>query len=70
MNFDLKEAYSEFAVGVLILFLRIYARARTTQFKDWQGDDWLTIIALVRIAPLLKNFYRYGQLLLLFPRLR
>lgn len=42
-----KEAWSEYALGVCILLLRIFARIKVVGFKNWQGDDYFAILALI-----------------------
>lgn len=42
-----KEAWSEYALGVCIILVRIFARIKVVGFKNWQGDDYFAILALV-----------------------
>ncbi|RDW68980.1 uncharacterized protein DSM5745_08740 [Aspergillus mulundensis] len=42
-----KEAWTEYGVGVLVLLLRIFARLRVVGIKNWQGDDYFAIVALI-----------------------
>ncbi|KAL3478165.1 hypothetical protein BJX99DRAFT_256716 [Aspergillus californicus] len=42
-----KEAWTEYSLGVVILLVRLFARYKAVGIKNWQGDDWFTIIALV-----------------------
>jgi hypothetical protein len=41
------EAWIEYAFGVVILLVRIFARYRTVGIRAWQGDDYFAIIALI-----------------------
>ena len=40
------EAWSEYGVGILILFVRIFARCRLVGSK-WDGDDYFAVAAVV-----------------------
>jgi hypothetical protein len=42
-----KEAWTEYGIGTVIILLRILARAKVVGVKNWQGDDYFTIIALL-----------------------
>ncbi|KAL4789398.1 hypothetical protein BDV19DRAFT_374187 [Aspergillus venezuelensis] len=42
-----KEAWSEYSIGVVVLLLRLFARFKVVGIKNWQGDDWFTIVALI-----------------------
>ncbi|KAI9370411.1 hypothetical protein BJX61DRAFT_535664 [Aspergillus egyptiacus] len=41
------EAWTEYAIGTIILFLRIFARIKTVGFTNLQGDDVFTLVAVV-----------------------
>ena len=48
------ELWVEYAVGVLIILLRICTRTLLVGgVRGWQGDDYLIILALVKII----NYY-------------
>lgn len=40
-----KEAWTEYALGILILFLRIFVRCRNISL-NWDGDDYFAAIAV------------------------
>lgn len=42
-----KEAWTEYGIGTVVLFLRIVARIKVVGVKNWQGDDYFTLVALV-----------------------
>lgn len=42
-----KEAWTEYSLGVIILLLRIFARAKAVGVRKWEGDDYFAILALV-----------------------
>lgn len=42
-----KEAWTEYGIGTLVLFLRYFARWKAVGFKEWQGDDYFAIAVLV-----------------------
>ncbi|KAK7942837.1 uncharacterized protein PG986_011950 [Apiospora aurea] len=42
-----REAWTEYATGVVALFLRYFARWRAVGFKQWQGDDVFAVLSLV-----------------------
>jgi len=41
------EAWAEYGIGTLVLFLRYFARWRAVGFKGWSGDDYFSILVLV-----------------------
>lgn len=41
------EAWTEYGLGVVIIFPRIFARWRVVGFSKWQGDDYFALVALV-----------------------
>ncbi|KFH41564.1 hypothetical protein ACRE_077240 [Hapsidospora chrysogenum ATCC 11550] len=41
------EAWTEYGIGTLFLFLRYFARWRVVGFKGWQGDDYFAVLVLV-----------------------
>ncbi|VTT59584.1 unnamed protein product [Fusarium fujikuroi] len=41
------EAWTEYGLGTLVLFLRYFARWKTVGFKGYQGDDYFALAALV-----------------------
>ena len=40
------EAWTEYGIGIIILFLRIFARCRLVGL-DWDGDDYFAVAAVV-----------------------
>ncbi|KAL1966340.1 hypothetical protein VTN77DRAFT_4693 [Rasamsonia byssochlamydoides] len=54
------EAWTEYAIGVIILFLRIFARWKVVGFK-WQGDDYFTIGVLIFWTAELSMLELIGQ---------
>lgn len=42
-----REAWTEYAIGVAVLFLRYFARWRAVGFRKWQGDDIFAVLSLV-----------------------
>jgi hypothetical protein len=40
-----KEAWAEYGVGIIILFLRIITRCRLVGSK-WEGDDYFAVLAI------------------------
>ncbi|KAL1984242.1 hypothetical protein VTN96DRAFT_9376 [Rasamsonia emersonii] len=54
------EAWTEYAIGVIILFLRIFARWKTVGFR-WQGDDYFTIGVLIFWTAELSMLELIGQ---------
>ncbi|KAF4207618.1 hypothetical protein CNMCM8927_002695 [Aspergillus lentulus] len=42
-----KEAWTEYGIGVLIILGRIFARWKVVGVKNWQGDDYFAIIAML-----------------------
>lgn len=41
------EAWTEYGIGTIVLFLRFFARWRVVGFKGWQGDDYFAIGVLI-----------------------
>lgn len=41
------EAWVEYGIGVLILFVRFFARWKTVGFQGRKGDDYFAIAALI-----------------------
>lgn len=41
------EAWTEYGIGSLVLLLRFFARWKTVGLKNWQGDDYFAMLALV-----------------------
>nr|CEG03655.1 unnamed protein product [Fusarium acuminatum CS5907] len=41
------EAWTEYGLGALVLFLRYFARWKTVGFKGYQGDDYFALAAMV-----------------------
>lgn len=41
------EMWSEYAVGILFLLVRIFTRCRVVVGWRWQGDDFLALAAVV-----------------------
>ncbi|KAI9927001.1 hypothetical protein ASPWEDRAFT_46459 [Aspergillus wentii DTO 134E9] len=56
-----KEAWTEYAIGVIILLLRIFARVKVVGFRNWQGDDYFAIIALLFWTAELTMLEMIGQ---------
>lgn len=42
-----KEAWTEYGIGAVVLFLRYFARWKAVGFKRWQGDDYFAIFVLI-----------------------
>ncbi|KAK7991822.1 hypothetical protein PG988_000616 [Apiospora saccharicola] len=42
-----REAWTEYAIGVVVLFLRYFARWRAVGFRKWQGDDVFAVLSLI-----------------------
>lgn len=42
-----KEAWTEYGIGVIVLLLRLFARMKVVGIRNWQGDDYFSIIALI-----------------------
>ncbi|KAL6229649.1 hypothetical protein BDW75DRAFT_235036 [Aspergillus navahoensis] len=42
-----KEAWTEYAIGVIVLLLRLFARLKVVGIRNWQGDDYFSIVALL-----------------------
>lgn len=38
------EIWIEYGIGVCVIFLRSFIRIRTVGFREFQGDDYLTIL--------------------------
>lgn len=45
-NSFLAEAYSEVAISVAVLVLRIFARTKIVGFRGWQGDDFFAMLCI------------------------
>ncbi|GES57977.1 hypothetical protein ATEIFO6365_0004005300 [Aspergillus terreus] len=56
-----KEAWTEYGIGTVIILLRILARAKVVGVKNWQGDDYFTIIALLFWTAELTMLEMIGQ---------
>lgn len=41
------EAWTEYGIGLVILFLRYFARWKVVSFKGWEGDDYFAVLTLV-----------------------
>lgn len=41
------EAWAEYALGVVVLLLRYFARWKVVGFKGWDGDDYFAVATLV-----------------------
>ncbi|KAL4778183.1 hypothetical protein BJX76DRAFT_362965 [Aspergillus varians] len=41
------EAWTEYGLGCVVLLFRLFARAKVVGFKNWQGDDYFAIVALI-----------------------
>lgn len=46
LPFEIEE-WVEMAIGMFVILLRLYARTRAVGFRKWQGDDYLSVVALV-----------------------
>lgn len=42
-----KEAWTEYGIGVIILLLRLFARLKVVGIRNWQGDDYFSVVALI-----------------------
>ncbi|KAL4770625.1 hypothetical protein BDW60DRAFT_208999 [Aspergillus nidulans var. acristatus] len=42
-----KEAWTEYGIGVVVLLLRLFARLKVVGIRNWQGDDYFSIVALI-----------------------
>ncbi|BCS27973.1 uncharacterized protein APUU_61021S [Aspergillus puulaauensis] len=42
-----KEAWIEYGIGVIVILFRLFARFKVVGFKNWQGDDYFSVIALI-----------------------
>lgn len=40
-----QEAWAEYSLGMVILFIRIYSRCRFVGF-NWDGDDYFAVLAV------------------------
>ena len=40
------ESIAEYAIGMVIFFLRIYARTRLVGVKGWKGDDKIIFVSM------------------------
>jgi hypothetical protein len=38
------EIWIEYGIGVCVIFLRSFIRIRTVGFREFQGDDYLTVL--------------------------
>ncbi len=46
-NFEFQtEAWSEYSIGVLLIFTRLFVRIKSVGFKGWNGDDFLILLVL------------------------
>lgn len=43
------EVWTLYAVSVLVIFIRIFARWKMVGIKQFQADDYLVLLAAVRI---------------------
>lgn len=41
------EMWVEYAIGILVLFLRIFTRCKKVVGFKWQGDDYLAVAAII-----------------------
>ncbi|KAL2857359.1 hypothetical protein BJY01DRAFT_202662 [Aspergillus pseudoustus] len=41
------EAWTEYSIGVVVILFRLFARFKVVGIKNWQGDDYFSIVALV-----------------------
>lgn len=42
-----KEAWIEYGIGVVVILFRIFARIKVVGIKNWQGDDYFSVVALI-----------------------
>ncbi|KAL4885798.1 hypothetical protein BJY04DRAFT_179217 [Aspergillus karnatakaensis] len=42
-----KEAWTEYGIGVVVILFRLFARFKVVGIKNWQGDDYFSIISLI-----------------------
>jgi len=40
------EAWTEYGIGIVIVFSRIFARWKVVGVKNWQGDDYFAIVSV------------------------
>jgi hypothetical protein len=40
----LPEQWTEYGIGVFIIFLRYFVRIRTVGFRGFQGDDYMSVL--------------------------
>ncbi|GAT31225.1 hypothetical protein RIB2604_04100360 [Aspergillus luchuensis] len=62
LPFEIEE-WVEMAIGMFVILLRLYARTRAVGFRKWQGDDYLSVVALVLWATevfMFKFVFRFG----------
>ncbi|KAJ0423569.1 hypothetical protein BJY00DRAFT_321698 [Aspergillus carlsbadensis] len=41
------EAWTEYSIGVVVILFRLFARFKVVGVKNWQGDDYFSIVALI-----------------------
>ncbi|KAL4972031.1 hypothetical protein BDW66DRAFT_144984, partial [Aspergillus desertorum] len=42
-----KEAWTEYVIGGVVLLLRLFARLKVVGVRNWQGDDYFSVVALL-----------------------
>jgi hypothetical protein len=58
------EAWTEYGLGTLVLFLRYFARWKTVGFKGYQGDDYFALAALVFWTVCRRTLFTKSSLLI------
>ncbi|KAL3462422.1 hypothetical protein BJX64DRAFT_139983 [Aspergillus heterothallicus] len=41
------EAWTEYSIGVVVILFRLFARFKVVGIKNWQGDDYFSIVAII-----------------------
>jgi hypothetical protein len=41
------EAWTEYGIGVVVILLRMFARTKVVGIKNWQGDDYFSVVTLI-----------------------
>lgn len=50
VEFQKKEAWSEYSICMLMILTRFVARSRTVGIRNWQGDDWFMMLSMVFVT--------------------
>ena len=51
----MQEGWAELGITFLVVGIRVIIRTMSVGFKGWQGDDWLILIAAVRLNVISKS---------------